>query len=105
MNRYRVEFSDESKHDIATSYEWGRKEWGAAAALRWYRGLRSQTRDLLTHFPEIQPMAPESDETRREIRQMVFGRYRVLFEIRKRTVRILHVRGAYVDREDIGVDE
>ena len=95
-----VEFSDESKRDISKSFEWGRKEWGADAASRWYRNLRSQTRDILTFFPLSQPIAPESDELGREIRQMVFSRYRVLFEVRERTVRILHVRGAYSDSDE-----
>ena len=31
-----------------------------------------------------------------EIRQMIVGRYRVLFTIRKHKVHVLHVRGAHV---------
>jgi len=107
MKRHRVEFSDESKRDIANSFEWGRKEWGEEAALRWYRKLRSQTRDRLANFPMSQPFAPETAETGREIRQLIFGRYRVLFEVHVRTVRILPVRGAFVGaaEDDPGDDE
>ena len=35
MKRFRVEFTDEATSEIAQSYEWGRQEWGTAAALRW----------------------------------------------------------------------
>lgn len=107
MKRFRVEFTDEAKSEIAQSYEWGRQEWGSAAALRWYRKLRSQTRDILSHFPLSQPIAQENEDFNSEIRQMIFGRYRVLFEIDRRVVKILHVRGSYVekDRDEMGVDE
>lgn len=107
MKRYRVEFTEESEQDIANSYEWGREEWGEAAARRWYLKLRSHTRDLLMRFPLGQPLAPESDEAGREIRQLIFGRYRILFDIVDRTVRVFHVRGAYIgkENENLGVDE
>ena len=38
---------------------------------------------------------------------MIFGRYRVLFEIDGRVVRVLHVRGSFgeKDRDEMGVDE
>lgn len=107
MKRYKVVFTEESKQDIANSYEWGREEWGEAAARRWYLKLKSHTRDILTRFPLGQPVAPESDEAGRDIRHLIFGRYRILFEIVDRTVRILHVRGAFTgtEKENLGVDE
>ena len=48
--------------------------------------------------PKGFPLAPENEEFSEEIRQMVVGRYRVLFTIKSRNVHVLHVRGAYVDR-------
>lgn len=107
MKRYRIEFSDDAKRDIERSYEWGRGKWGSAAALKWYRQIKAQTRQLLTHFPLAQPIAPESEDVDGEIRHMIFGRYRLLFEIVDNTVRVLHLCGAYVDKEhyDLGVDE
>ena len=107
MKRYRVEFSDDAKRDLGRSFEWEREKWGSAAALRWYRKLKAQTRETLTHFPLSQPIAPESEEVSGEIRHMIFGRYRILFEIVDNTVRVLHIRGAFVDNEhiDLGVDE
>ena len=46
------------------------------------------------------PLAPEDDEFSQEIRQMVVGRYRVLFTIKGREVHVLHVRGAHPGRID-----
>lgn len=100
MKPFRIEFTDNAKIDIAKSFEWGCDEWGLSAALRWYRQLKSQTRKLLIHYPLSQPLAPESSEMDSEIRQMMFGRYRVLFEIDGKFVRILHLRGAFVERDD-----
>ena len=79
---------------------------GQAAALHWYQHLRPQTRQLLTHFPLSQPLAPESADIDSEIRQMIFRRYRLIFEIEGRTVRILHLLGAFNDGErgDLGVN-
>ena|SRR5580765_6087266 len=107
MQRFRIKFTDNAKIDIAKSFEWGCDEWGLSVALRWYRQLKSQTRELLTYFPLSQPLAPESSEMNIEIRQMVFGRYRLLFEIDGTVVRILHLRGAFVegDGENLGVVE
>jgi hypothetical protein len=36
-----------------------------------------------------------NDEFAEEIRQMIVGRYRVLFTIQKGKVHVLHIRGAY----------
>ena len=107
MKQYRVEFSDDAKRDIGRSYEWGRDKWGATAAAGWYRKLKAQTRETLTRFPLSQPIAPENEDVSGEIRHMIFGRYRILFEIIGNTVRVLHVRGAFVDKGhiDLGVEE
>lgn len=98
MRRYRVEFVESAKADIARSFEWGRQEWGLAAAHKWYRCLKDSVRKTLFHFPLGQPLAPESKGENVEIRQMIVGRYRVLFQISGRTVRVLHVRGAFAER-------
>lgn len=48
-------------------------------------------------MPKGFPIAPENDEFAEEIRQMIVGRYRILYTIRKRKVHVLHVRGAYLE--------
>jgi hypothetical protein len=42
------------------------------------------------------PIAPDQEEYPVEVRQLVFGRYRILYTVQKKTVHILAVRGAYV---------
>ncbi len=46
-------------------------------------------------------------ETGREIRQLVLGRWRVLFDISGNIVRVVHLRGAFTGTEDKnpGVEE
>ena len=85
----------------------GSRKVGAWRRPTVYQDLRQQTRKLLTHFPLAQPLAPESEEVKGKIRHLIFGRYRILFEIIGDTVRVLHVRGAFIDNEniDLGVDE
>lgn len=97
--RYRVLLTDEAKKDFDRSFQWGRREWGETMALGWYRDIKLQIQNSLPYFPLSHPVAPESDELGFEIRQMILDRYRVLFEIVGNTVRILHLRGAYVGRE------
>jgi len=40
--RYRVVFTERAKRDFERSYQWGRREWGDAAARRWYREIKAQ---------------------------------------------------------------
>ncbi|MEP6944867.1 MAG: type II toxin-antitoxin system RelE/ParE family toxin [Acidobacteriota bacterium] len=93
MKKFRIEFADEAKLDFAKSYDWGKRNWGQASATRWYREVRAKVREILGHFPLSQSVAPESSELDQELRQMIFRRYRVIYEIDGRTVRILHLKG------------
>lgn len=92
MKKFRIEFTDEARADIVESYEWGRREWDSSGALQRYRALRSNVRELLTHFPSSQSIAPESLELGVEVRQMIFQRYRLNFEIHESTARVLHLQ-------------
>ena len=70
-------------------------EWIAAdspgQAILWFNGLVEVSESLSTN-PERCPRAPESNEVDREIRQLLYGKYRILFMIRDDTVYLLHVR-------------
>jgi plasmid stabilization system protein ParE len=74
--------------------------WGKRKAQQWVRQLRSAVSKQLAVVPKGFPLAPEDDEFFEEIRQMVVGRYRLLFTIKGRKVHVLHVRGAYVEAID-----
>ncbi|PYS65151.1 MAG: hypothetical protein DMF74_04725 [Acidobacteria bacterium] len=97
MKRYRVIFEESAQENVRQSYDWGCRAWGKREARHWARELRSAVVKQLGVVPKGFPLAPENEEFSEEIRQMVIGRYRVLFIIKGRNVHVLHVRGAYVD--------
>jgi plasmid stabilization system protein ParE len=106
MRKYRVIIEESAQVDVQDSYAWGLHVWGKTQAQKWARALRDATMKQLASLPSSFPLAPESKEFQEEIRQMVVGRYRVLFTIQGRTVHVLHLRGAYVGSiESAGRDE
>lgn len=96
MKRYDVVFEESAQKDVRGSYDWGCRVWGKKEAQRWARELRTAVLRQLSLVPRGFPLAPENDEFSEEIRQMIVGRYRVLFTIKKRKVHVLHVRGAHI---------
>ena len=96
MKRYVVVLELSAQADVRGSYDWGCGVWGKKEAKRWIRELRAAITKQLSLIPKGFPLAPENDEFSEEIRQMIVGRYRVLFTIRKNKVHVLHVRGSYV---------
>jgi len=101
MKRYLVIFEDSAQLGVRESYDWGCRVWGKREGQRWVRQLRTAVSQQLSVVPRGFPAAPEDDEFSEEIRQMVVGRYRVLFTIKGRKVHVLHVRGAYVRQIDL----
>ena len=96
MKRYAVIFEVSAQADVRGSYEWGCRVWGKKEVQRWVRELRAAIFSQLSHVPRGFPLAPEDEDFSEEIRQMILGRYPVLFTIRKHKVHVLHVRGAHV---------
>ena len=94
MRRFKVIVSPAAQRDIEGSYLWGRKHWGKEQANHWVRELRTAIYKL-ANLPESHPLAPESHEFPQPIRQILIGRYRVLFAVADGKVFVLHVRGAY----------
>jgi len=92
MKRHLVIFEKSAQVNVDESYNWGCRVWGKKEAQRWVRQLRLAVSKQLSIVPKGFPLAPEDDEFSEEIRQMVVGRYRVLFTIRKGKVHVLHVR-------------
>jgi plasmid stabilization system protein ParE len=83
MKRYLVVFEKSAQVDVDESYNWGCRVWGKKEAQRWVRQLRVAVSKQLSIVPKGFPLAPEDGEFSEEIRQMVVGRYRVLFTIRR----------------------
>jgi plasmid stabilization system protein ParE len=95
MKGYTVVFSEDAVLDLASSYHWGKENWGEEAARRWFADIRATIPKMLGKFPLAQPLAPDGDAYDVEVRQMLIGRYRVLFNVTNSTVTILHMRGPY----------
>ena len=95
MKRYTVVFEESAQADLRRSYDWGYRVWGKKEAQRWLTELRTAVTKQLSLIPKGFPPAPENDEFSEEIRQMIVGRYRVLFTIKKGKVHVLHIRGAH----------
>ncbi len=98
MKRYEVEFAEEADNELFKSYIWGNSEWGAEAANKWVRAFRTAIFKILTSFPKSQPIAPDNDEYEMQVRQMIIGRYRVLFTINDNIVTVLEIRGPYTGK-------
>ena len=96
MKRYPVVFEQSAQEDVRGSYDWGCRAWGKKEAQQWVRQLRTAVSKQLSVMPKGFPLAPENDEFDEEIRQMIVGRYRVLFAVRSGKVHVLHIRGPYV---------
>jgi plasmid stabilization system protein ParE len=105
MKRYGVVIEEPAQADVQRSYDWGCRVWGKARARKWAHNLHASITKQLTTIPTGFPLAPENDEFREKIRQMIVGRYRVLFTIQGRRVHVLHVRGPYTSSAEATVGE
>jgi plasmid stabilization system protein ParE len=94
--RYAVEITEPAEQNIEEAHDWLRAQ-SPEAASRWIDGLLGTIESLET-FPLRCPLAPESADHEEEIRQVLYGRYRILFVIRKQKVFVLHVRHTSRDR-------
>ena len=90
MKTFRVEPTDKALLDAAETYFWT-SEHSEDAALRWYDGL-FQALHSLEKNPFRCPYAPESFFFKEEIRQLSYGRYRILFTVAGETVFVLRIR-------------
>ena len=102
MKKYKVILHEDAETDISSAFEWGRRAWGEENARIWLRQLYRNLRERLTSTPLRCPVAPESDEVGITVRHLIVGRYRILFIVEKRTVTILHLKGAYVASSKVG---
>jgi plasmid stabilization system protein ParE len=88
--RYRVELTPAAKHDIGNAYAW-LKEHTPGYADRWLVGLHEAI-GTLAEMPQRCPLAPEAAEMNKEVRQLLFQSWRIVFRVYERRVGIAHVR-------------
>lgn len=108
MKRYLVVTTPSAEADIIDSFIWGCENWSVEMAQEWALDIRSSIENDLSLFPLRFPMAPDDDGSGRQYRHMFVGRYRVIFHIEDDIVRVVHVRGAFVDstkQTDLGVEK
>lgn len=92
MERFTVRLAPGTEDEIRESFEWGAENWGEVAAQKWVRELHATIFERVSIFPERFPIAPDVDLPDREVRHLIFNRYRILFNIRGSDILILHVR-------------
>ena len=92
---FRVELSDQAQGDIAAIYEWLQSQQAGDAGEQWFVALRTAITSL-ANLPSRCPLAPESQDSPVEVRQLLYGRrphvYRILFAIERDVVQVLHIR-------------
>ena len=87
---YRVVLQPAARAEAADIYRY-LYERSPHAAERWLAGFDEAARTL-DSMPERCALAPENQVFSREIRQLLYDQYRILFTVKGRTVQVLHVR-------------
>jgi len=87
---FKVELSRRAERDIEEAFEYIHAD-APLNALRWRKRLEQKLR-ILERTPEAFGFAPENCDARVEVRQLLFGRYRLLYTVRSPTVFVLTVR-------------
>jgi plasmid stabilization system protein ParE len=90
--RHAVEVAPSAAREAAEAHAYIAADSPAAADL-WLEGLEGAI-DSLELFPRRCAPAPEADVFREEIRQLLYGSYRIIFAVSPGLVRILHIRHA-----------
>jgi plasmid stabilization system protein ParE len=102
MKKHKVRWSRVAKTDLRASYDWGLEFWGPEKAADWLTEIEKTAMARLSQMPKAFPIAPESAEFAQEVRQMKFGRYRILFHIKDSEVLILRIRGPFSGKKRPG---
>lgn len=98
---FRVEISPSALTDAEEAFLYIQKDLFLNAE-EWYGGLVNAILSL-ENFPNRCPLASESEETGREIRQLLYSRYRILFSVTGDVVQVLRIR--HTARDWLSSDE
>lgn len=92
--KYQVHLSEKAEADVDGVLAWFQTQLASAAGTRWFAALWKSI-DTLETKPERCALAAEAAELGTEVRELLFGRrrgvYRILFQIREKSVQILRV--------------
>lgn len=88
--KYEVRLTELAHAEADFAFKWIEQS-SPTSAIEWFNGLVDAVGSL-SSMPERCVVAPESEEVGQEVRQLFYGKYRILFSIEKQTVFILHVR-------------
>jgi plasmid stabilization system protein ParE len=88
--RHNVELSRRAQRDIAEAHEYIRQD-APGRAERWRQRLLAAI-DTLEHWPARHSLAPEAETVGMDLRQMLFGAYRILYVVEGDIVNVLTVR-------------
>jgi plasmid stabilization system protein ParE len=87
--RFRLELSAPAARDIGDLHDYIARDKPRAAA-NWARQLRRKISSLRT-FPLRHEIIPEAEELNRRYRHLLFGKYRVIYQVEDDRVLILRV--------------
>ncbi len=80
-----------ARKDVDDAFRWMAANVSTEYATLWYLDIY-RAMDSLKEFPARCGFAMENKFFKEEIRQLICGKYRLLFEIDGETVRVLHIR-------------
>ena len=88
--KFKVEYTARAERDLYLAYGYIAQA-APLNAMNWLEGLETAVSSLEV-FPKRCPIATESEAIGLEVREFLYGAYRVLFVIQGRLVRIVHIR-------------
>lgn len=88
---YDAVVESSARKNIDDAFRWMAEKISPESATLWYLDIYGAM-DSLKDCPARCGLAIENQFFKEEIRQLICGKYRILFEIDGETVRVLHVR-------------
>jgi plasmid stabilization system protein ParE len=88
--KYRLRFAASARRELRDAFHWIAQR-SPGRAQTWQTGAIAAAQSL-AELPRRCPIAPESEAFGIEVRQLMYGDYRILFTIDGDTVRILRFR-------------
>ena len=87
---YQVITTQRAESDIEAAYEW-MANYSPEKAWLWFFDLREAI-ESLANSPFRCPLAPESVTFGHEVRQLLMGKYRILFRVDDEKIYVTHIR-------------